>query len=144
MNDQKQKIPKPPWPVVLVGAIALFFILTHIIPWQVLAFIAFLVIILLAFLVHLAQEAAKEKSAAIPQYQPPQKQSPEPEPARATLKPGFHLTAEEYRQLSKQYRQGYQAQVPQQPPTSAEPKEESPWNYDQPQAQYPQQMPPMA
>jgi hypothetical protein len=74
-------------------------------------------------------------------YQPSQQQEP---PPRANPPLGFDLTAQEYQQLSQQYQQGYQEHAPRRPTKSAMPKEASPWEeYEQPQAQYPQQMPPM-
>jgi hypothetical protein len=156
------KDPKPLF--VLFGVVALFFVLTQLIPWQALAMIAFVALMVFALLGHLGQQVAKERRAATPQYQPPQQPS-KPEPAPRTNPPiGFDLTPQEYNILAKQYQQGYQAQSPpgsqkgKQPQTYGStswspftgithhdlPKEEHSFDYEQPQAQYPKQMPPMA
>ncbi len=82
-------------------------------------------------------------------YQPPQQPPPssKPEPPRANPPLGFDLSPQEYQQLSKHYQQGYQPQAPQQPPKtrgSAMPKQDRTIDYEQPQAHYPEQTPPMA
>jgi hypothetical protein len=132
MNDQK-KYPK--LPLAIVGAVALIFLLLQFIPWQVLVLVAFIALLIFAFLGHLRLQVIKE-----------QQQGQGPEPATPTTpQPGFNLTATEYNQLSKQYQQGYQAPVPPQKRHEdvAQPKESSPFDYEQPQAQYPEQLPPM-
>ena len=84
-------------------------------------------------------------------YQPKQPLSSalKPEPPPRTNPPlGFDLTAEEYRQLSKTYQQGYQAPAPQVYPKmhqDAKPKQDrSIDDYEQPQAHYEQMPPPLA
>lgn len=76
-------------------------------------------------------------------YQPPQQQSTEPEPPpRTNPQPGFDLTAQEY----QRYQQGYQAPAPQRHAKMREstlPKQGHPLDYEQPQAQYPEQEPPL-
>ena len=75
-------------------------------------------------------------------YQP----TKQPAPPQTTLQPGFHLTPEEYRRLSQQYQQGYQAQTPMPPQRiheDTQPKQDNPIDYEQPQAHYPEQQPPM-
>lgn len=156
-----------PKPVFLVaGGVLLFVVLTQIIPWPAVIMIAILGLIVLAFFGHLGQQVTADRSAAIPRYQPPAQQKaskPEP-PPRANPPLNFDLTTQEYQQLSKQYQQGLSPQV--QKPTGAgswspfsgftpasnqapqtngsQPKQEHPSNYEQPQAEYPQKMPPMA
>jgi hypothetical protein len=88
----------------------------------------------------------KQRSPTV-YYQPTQpasqtSQQQEP-PPRANPPLGFDLTAQEYQQLSKQYQQGYQAKTSRPTKKSAMPKEPSVWDYEQPQAQYPEQEPPV-
>jgi hypothetical protein len=128
--------------------------------------IAILGLILLAFFGHVSQQVSADRAAAIPRYQPPAPQKtakPEP-PPRANPPLSFDLTAQEYKQLSQQYKQGLLPQT--QKPTGAtttgswspftgftpasnqsqgsQPKQDHPADYEHPQAEYPQQMPPMA
>jgi hypothetical protein len=144
MNDLK-KLPK--LPLAIVGAVVLIFVLLQFIPWQGLALIAFAAVLIFAFLGHLRLQVEKEQQqAAIPVYHPPQQQAQEPTtPTPTTPQPGFNLTATEYNQLAKQYQQGYQATTPPQRKyeDAAQPKESSPFDYEQPQATYPEQLPPM-
>ncbi len=139
-----------PKPVFLVaGGVLLFVVLTQIIPWPAVIMIAILGLILLAFFGHLGQQVTADRSAAIPRYQPPAQQKaskPEP-PPKANPPLSFDLTAQEYQLLSQRYQQGYQTQTPQQPPKtrgSAMPKQDRTIDYEQPQAHYPEQTPPMA
>jgi len=138
MSEEKG-YPKPPLPLVLIGAVFLIFVLAHFIPWQALVMIVFIALILFAFLGNLRLQVEKERAEAIPQYQPPPQPDLSPEPPPQT-KP-------------KQYQQGYQEQTPAQP-TGWSPftgfaykgnlvKQEHPKDYyEQPQAQYPEQAPP--
>ncbi len=145
MGNQN-KLPK--LPLAIVGAVVLIFLLLQFIPWQVLILIAFAAMLIFAFLGHLRLQVEKERQqAAIPVYQPPQQQAQEPAtPAGPiTPQPGFNLTATEYNQLAQQYQQGYQPTTPPQKKHEerAQPKESSPFDYEQPQANYPEQLPPM-
>lgn len=84
-------------------------------------------------------------------YQPTTQMSQSEPPPRENPPLDFNLTAKEYEQLSKRYQDGYQPQAPAQsaqwPPfsgsTRPQPKQERPLDYDQPQAQYPEQQPPL-
>ncbi len=158
--------PKPVF--IIAGGVLLFVVLTQIIPWQAVIMIAFLVLILIAFFGHLGQQVTADRAAAIPRYQPPTQQpqasKPEP-PPRANPPLSFDLTPTEYKQLSKQYQQGLLPQA--QKPTGdagaaswspftgftpasnnqakgSQPKQDPLSDYEQPQAQYPQELPPMA
>jgi hypothetical protein len=72
-------------------------------------------------------------------------QAAQPTPQPTPLTPGFHLSPEEYQQLSQHYT-GYQAQTP--PRTQgkhedqqdAQPKQESPIDFTTPQVLYPDQL----
>lgn len=97
-----------------------------------------------------AKQKQKQKQKQIVYYQPTQQPiAPQPSP-RKNPPLDFDLTAEEYRLLSQQYRQGYQPQVPQPQPQQRNiserdmPKQDRYVDYEQPQAQYPEEIPPMA
>ncbi|MBA2395832.1 MAG: hypothetical protein H0V70_24150 [Ktedonobacteraceae bacterium] len=81
-------------------------------------------------------------SSTPPVYYQPKQQTPAPasgpEPLPRQNPPvNFDLTAEEYRQLSKTYQQGYQVPTPQLVKNeSAMPKQDRAIDYEQPQAQY--------
>ena len=81
-------------------------------------------------------------------YQPKQTPAPasKPEPpSRQNTPLSIVLTAEEYRQRSKTYQQGYQAPVPQPAKNeSAMPKQDRAIDYEQPQVHYEQMPPPLA
>jgi hypothetical protein len=68
----------------------------------------------------------------IPYYQPPQHASPSP---------GSGSTTKEENQHEPRYQQGYQAQIKYE--EAGQPKQDSPSDYEQPEAQYPEQLPPM-
>ncbi len=113
------KYPRPLF--VLLGVILLIFILIQFIPWQALIMIAVVAFFAFAFLGHLSQQAGKERSTATPQYQPPPRKNP---PL------GFDLTAEEYRQLSKRYQQGYRPPQKQSPEPEPPPRKNPPLGFD--------------
>jgi hypothetical protein len=149
MNDQK-KFSK--LPLIVVGIVVAIFLLLQVIPWQGIALIIFLGMLIFAFLGHLRLEVEKEwqqkANKAAPYYQPTQTQAqPQPPkkepPPRANPPLDFSLTAEEYRILSERYEQGYRPQILSQQSQSAKPKEASPQEYEQPQAHYPEQLPPL-
>jgi hypothetical protein len=68
----------------------------------------------------------------IPYYQPSQ---------HATPIAGSSPTTEEDDQPDHRYQQGYQAQIKYE--EAGQPKQDSPSDYEQPEAQYPEQLPPM-
>ncbi len=80
-------------------------------------------------------------------YYQPHRQPPTPNlPLRANPPLGFDLTDQEYKLLSQKYQQGYQAPVLQHPSKTHEspmPKQDHPFDYEQPQSQYPQSEPPL-
>jgi hypothetical protein len=68
----------------------------------------------------------------IPYYQPSQQTSPGPD---------HNPTTDENEQPEHSYEQGYQAQVKYE--EAGQPKQDNPSDYEQPEAQYPEQLPPM-
>jgi hypothetical protein len=118
---------------LLLIAIPIVFILSII--WHGLApFLSPLIICLGILLVRsvVINKILTKPRPPIPYYQPP---------LHATRSPGADPTREEEDQHEPRYQQGYQAQVKYE--EAGQPKQGNPSDYEQPEAQYPEQLPPM-
>ena len=155
-NNTKERgaMMKYPPVVVLIAVLVLLFILLHFIPWQMLLFMAFIAFVVFVFVGYLYQAEKEERVKDIPQYQPSQTTPPASPPLQSApqTQPPSPATLVEQPKMPS-YEQGYQAQSS--PDSlnwspfsglskSNKQEQDAPAEYEQPQAQYPEQMPPKA